>query len=51
MSRIKSQLRYGQWPESKERECHDVGLTMAAKRRAEIVLGDLGSLGVTVTLR
>jgi hypothetical protein len=50
MSRIKSQLRFGQCPESKERERHDVGLTVAAKRRAETVLGDLGSLGVVVTL-
>ena len=50
MSRIKSQLRYGQWPESKERERHDVGLTVAACRLAETVLEDLGKLGIAVTL-
>ena len=51
MSRLKSQLRYGQgmWPEAKEREHHHVGLTMAAKRRAETVLDDLGKLGVEIT--
>ena len=38
------------WPEAKEREHHHVGLTMAAKRRAETVLDDLGKLGVEITL-
>ena len=50
MSRIKSQLRFGLWPESKERERHDGGLTVAARRLAETVLEDLGKLGITVTL-
>ena len=38
------------WPEAKEREHHYVGLTMAAKRRAETVLDDLGKLGVDIDL-
>ena len=50
MGRIKSQLRFGLWPESKEREHHHVGLTVAARRLAESVLEDLGKLGVAVTL-
>ena len=36
MGRIKSQLRFGLWPESKEREHHHVGLTVAARRLANL---------------
>jgi hypothetical protein len=50
MARIKSQLRYGQWPESRETAPHHVGLTLAARRLAESVLEDLGKLGIAVTL-
>jgi hypothetical protein len=50
MSRIKSQLRYGLWPESKERAHHHVGLTMAARRFAESALEELRRLGVAATL-
>jgi hypothetical protein len=50
MGRIKSQLRYGQWPESKEPAHHHVGLTVAARRLAESMLEELGRAGVAVTL-
>ena len=50
VGRIKSQLRYGQWPEAKEREHHHVGLTVAARRLAELALEELGRLGVAATL-
>jgi hypothetical protein len=50
MGRIKSQLRYGQWPESGEPAHHHVGLTVAARRLAEAVLEELGRLGVVATL-
>jgi hypothetical protein len=50
MARIKSQLRFGLWPESKEREHHHMGLTVAARRLAESALEELGQLGVAVTL-
>ena len=46
MARIKSQLRFGLWPESKEREHHHVGLTVAARRLAELALEELGRFGV-----
>ena len=50
MTRIKSQLRFGLWPESKEREHHHVGLTVAARRLAEATFEELGRLGVIVNL-
>ena len=50
MGRIKSQLRYGQWPESREPAHHHVGLTVAARRLAASVLEELGRLGVVATL-
>ena len=50
MGRIKSQLRFGLWPESRVREHHHLGLTVAARRLAESVLEDLGRSGVVVAL-
>jgi hypothetical protein len=50
MTRIKSQLRFGLWPESKEREHHHVGLTVAARRLAEATFEELGRFGVVATL-
>jgi hypothetical protein len=46
MSRIKSQLRYGQWPDSPTPAHHHVGLTVAARRLAESALEELGRFGV-----
>jgi hypothetical protein len=48
--RIKSQLKYGQWPESQVREHHPVGLNVAARRLAETALAELEGFGVVVTL-
>ena len=42
MARIKSQLRFGLWPESKEREHDHMGLTVAARRLADSALDDEG---------
>jgi hypothetical protein len=50
MARIKSQLRFGMWPESRETVPHHVGLTVAAKRLAEATLEELGRVGVRVTI-
>jgi hypothetical protein len=50
VGRIKSQLRFGLWPESRETAPNHVGLTVAARRLAESTLEDLGRLGVIVTL-
>ena len=50
MAKIKSQLRFGMWPESREPAHHRASLTVAARRLAESVLEDLGKLGVDVTL-
>jgi phenylalanyl-tRNA synthetase beta subunit len=49
-SKIKSQLRFGLWPETREPAPHHVGLTVAAKRLAEATIEELGRLGVIVTL-
>jgi hypothetical protein len=49
-SRIKSQLRFGLWPESKAPASHHVGLTLAAKRLAQSTLAELTRLGVSVTI-
>jgi hypothetical protein len=49
-SKIKSQLRFGLWPDSPTPAHHPVGLTVAARRLAELVLEELGRLGVVVTL-
>jgi hypothetical protein len=50
MSKTKSQLRYGQWPDSPAPAHHPVGLTVAARRLAEAALEELGRFGVAVTL-
>jgi hypothetical protein len=50
MGKVKSQLRFGLWPKSKEREHHHVGLTVAARRLAESALEELGKFGVIVNL-
>jgi hypothetical protein len=50
MSRIKSQLRFGLWPETGETAPHHAGLTLAARRLAEATVAELGRLGVVVTL-
>ena len=42
MSRIKSQLCFGQWPEAREHEHHHAGLTVAARRHADSALDDEG---------
>ena len=44
MGKVKSQLRFGLWPKSKEREHHHVGLTVAARRLAEWRSKSLASL-------
>jgi hypothetical protein len=49
-SKIKSQLRFGLWPETRESAPHHVGLTLAARRLAEATLEELSRLGVIVTL-
>jgi hypothetical protein len=51
MGKIKSQLRYGLWPDSPTpAHHHHVGLTVAARRLAEAALEELGRFGVAVTL-
>jgi hypothetical protein len=50
MAGIKSQLKYGQWPESKGSHLHPVGLTVAARRLAEAAFEELGRAGVEVML-
>ena len=50
MGRIRSQLRFGLWPETREQAPHHAGLTVAAKRLAEATVEELGRLGVVVTL-
>ena len=48
--RTRSQLRFGQWPDSPTAAHHPVGLTVAARRLAEAALEELGRFGVVVTL-
>jgi hypothetical protein len=50
MARIKSQLRYGQWPDSPASTHYHAGLTVAAKRLAESALEELNRFGVAATL-
>jgi hypothetical protein len=50
VGRIKSQLRFGLWPDSPAPAHHPVGLTVAARRLAEAALEELSRLGVTVEL-
>jgi hypothetical protein len=50
MGRIRSQLRFGLWPDSPAPAHHPAGLTVAARRLAEAALEELGRLGVVVTL-
>ena len=50
MSKTKSQLRYGQWPDSPASAHHPAGLTVAAQRLAATALAELNRLGVTVEL-
>ena len=49
-SKIKSQLRFGQWPESRAPAHHPSSLTVAARRLAESALEELGGFGVVATL-
>ena len=44
--RTKSQLRYGQWPDSPMPAHHSTGLTFAARRLAEAALEELARHGV-----
>jgi hypothetical protein len=48
--KIKSQLRFGQWPDGPAPAHHPAGLTVAARHLAETALEDLGRLGVVVKL-
>jgi hypothetical protein len=50
MSKTKSQLRYGQWPDSPASAHHPAGLTVAAQRLAATALAELNRPGVTVEL-
>jgi hypothetical protein len=50
MSRAKSQLRFGLWPDSPTPALHPIGLTVAARRLAEAALEELGRSGIAVTL-
>ena len=50
MGRIKSKLRFGQWPDSPASAHHPAGLTVAARRLAEAALEELDRFGVVVTL-
>ncbi len=50
MSKVRSQLRYGLWPDSPTPAHHDVGLTVAARRLAEATVNELRRLGVEITL-
>jgi hypothetical protein len=50
MSKTKSQLRYGQWPDTPASAHHPAGLTVAAQRLAATALEGLNRLGVTVGL-
>jgi hypothetical protein len=50
LSKTKSQLRFGQWPDSPSPAQHRPELTVAAKRLAEAALAELGRLGVAATL-
>ena len=50
MSRIKSQFRFGQWPDSPAPAHHPVGLMVAARRLAESALEELGRFGVVATI-
>jgi hypothetical protein len=50
MSRIKSQLRFGLWPDSPAPAHHHVGLSVPARCLAESALEELGRFGVVATL-
>jgi hypothetical protein len=50
MSRIRSQLRFGLWPDSPTPALHSTGLTFAARRLAESALEELARDGVTAAL-
>jgi hypothetical protein len=50
MSRIKSQLRYGQWPDSPTALHQPAELTVAARRMALGAREELARLGVAVML-
>ena len=48
--RTKSQLRFGQWPDSPMPAHHSTGLTVAARRLAEAALEELARHGVIAAL-
>ena len=50
MSKTRSQLRFGLWPDSPAPAHHPAGLTVAARRLAESTLEELGRFGVAATL-
>ena len=50
MGKTKSQLRFGQWPDSPAPAHDAVGLTVAARRLAEAALEELGRFDGVVTL-
>ena len=51
MAKVKSQLRFGQWPDSLAAARLQPELTVAARRLAAAALEELGKLGVTVHAR
>jgi hypothetical protein len=50
MSKTRSQLRFGQWPDGRASTDHLPGLTVAARRLAASALEELGRFGVVVWL-
>jgi hypothetical protein len=50
MAKLKSQLRFGQWPHIPAPARLQPELTVAVRRLAAAALEELGKLGVTVTL-
>jgi hypothetical protein len=50
MGKVKSQLRFGLWPDSSASMNQPPELTVAARRAAVSALEELGKLGVTVEL-